>query len=130
MMELMIRVTAVGVTAAVLSVVLRKNTPELSVLLALAAGLWMLSMTAQVLSGALDVLRELGELTGVEEELLRPVVKVVALSLLTRITAELCRSVGEQGIAAFVETAGTVLALGVSLPLIRAVVVLMGELLG
>ncbi len=130
MMELMVRLTAVGATAAVLCAVLRKNTPELSLLLALAAGIWMLFLTADTLSQGLEVLRELTALTEAEDELLRPVVKVVALSLLTRITAEICRSAGEGGIAAFVETGGTVLALGVALPLIRAVIVLMGEMLG
>ena len=48
---------------------------------------------------------------------------------MTRITAELCRSAGEQGTAAFVELAGTVLALLASLPLIRAVTLLMTEML-
>ena len=124
------RLSVVGVTAAVLCAVLRKSTPELAVLLALAAGAGILFLAADALGGALDVLVELTALAGVEDELLRPVVKVVAISLLTRITAEVCRSAGEGGIAAFVETGGTVLALGVSLPLIRAVVVLMGELMG
>ena len=124
------RLTAVGAMAAVLCAVLRKNTPELALLLALTAGIWMLFLTADTLSQALEVLKELTVLTGTEDELLRPVVKVVALSLLTRITAEICRSAGERGIAAFVETGGTVLALGVSLPLIRAVITLMGEMLG
>ena len=129
-MELMVRLTAVGVTAAVLCAVLRKNTPELALLLALAAGTWMLSLTADTLSLGLEVLRELTAMTGVEDELLRPVIKVVALSLLTRISAEICRSMGESGIAAFLEVGGTVLALGVSMPLIRAVILLMGEMLG
>ena len=124
------RLSAVGVTAAVLCAVLRKNTPELALLLGLAAGAGMLFLVADALSGAMEVLEELSALTGVEDELLRPVVKVVALSLLTRITAEVCRSTGEGGIAAFVEAGGTVLALGVSLPLVRAVVTLMGEMLG
>lgn len=128
-MELMVRVAAVAVTAAVLGAVLRRHTPELTLLLVLAAGLWMLHLTANALSGGLELLAELSELTGVEEELLRPVVKTVALSLITRLTTELCRGAGEGGIAAFVETVGTVLALGVSLPLIRAVMILMGELL-
>ena len=130
MIEIMARLTAVGVTAAVLCAVLRKNTPELALLLALAAGMWMLILTADVLGEGLEVLRELCAVTGVEDELLRPVVKVVALSLLTRITTEICRSTGESGLAAFVEAGGTVLALGVSLPLIRAVMMLMGEMLG
>jgi len=126
----MARVAAVAVTAAVLGAVLRKNVPEFSLLLALGAGLWMLSLTANALAAALALLKELTELTGVEEELLRPVVKTVAVSLVTRLTAEVCRGTGESGIAAFVETAGTVLALGLSLPMIRAVIILMGELLG
>jgi len=129
-MEAMARVAAVAVTAAVLGAVLRKSVPEFSLLLALGAGLWMLSLTANALAAALALLKELTELTGVEEELLRPVVKTVAVSLVTRLTAEVCRGTGESGIAAFVETAGTVLALGVSLPMIRAVTILMGELLG
>ena len=129
-MEIMVRIAAVAVTAAALGAVLRKHTPEFSLLLALAAGIWMLSLTVDTLGTALELLKELTALTGVEEELLRPVVKTVAISLITRLTAEICRGTGESGIAAFVETAGTVLALGVSLPIIRAVTILMGELLG
>lgn len=130
MIELMVRIAAAAVTAAVLGAVLRRHTPELALLLVLAAGLWMLGSTANVLGAAVDLLQELTELTGVEVELLRPVVKTVALSLLTRLTAEICRGAGEGGVAAFVETAGTVLALGVSLPMIRAVMILMEGLLG
>ena len=129
-MEIMVRIAAVAVTAAVLGAVLKKSVPEFALLLALAAGLWMMALTANALSGALETLRELTGLTGVEEELLRPVVKTVAISLVSRMTAEVCRSVGESGVAAFVEIAGSVLALGVSLPMIRAVTILMGELLG
>ena len=129
-MEIMVRIAAVAVTAAVLGAVLKKSVPEFALLLALAAGLWMMALTANALSGALETLRELTGLTGVEEELLRPVVKTVGISLVSRLTAEVCRSVGESGVAAFVEIAGSVLALGVSLPMIRAVTILMGELLG
>ena len=124
------RQIAGGATAAVLCAVLRKSTPELALLLGLAAGIWMLFLTADALSQALEVLRELARLTGIEEELLAPVVKTVAISLIARITAEVCRGAGESGMAAFVELAGSVFSLAVSLPMIRAVVILMGELLG
>ena len=72
---------------------------------------------------------ELAEQAGLSEVLLEPVVKTVALSILTRLTVEICRSAGEGGVAAFVETAGAVLALLAALPLVRAVAQLMGELL-
>ena len=128
-MEWMVKVAAVAIAAAVLGTVLRKNTPELALLLALCAGLWITGVAAGGLGAVAALMEELAGLSGLSEELLEPVVKTVALSILTRLTAEICRSAGEQGIAAFVETAGTVLALAVALPLVRAVTVLMAEML-
>jgi stage III sporulation protein AD len=129
-MELMVKVAAVGVTATVLGAVLKKNTPELALLLALCAGLWMVASVVGGLVAAVSLMKELIGLAGVSEELLEPVAKTVVLSILTRLTAEICRSAGENGTAAFVETAGAVLALAAALPLIRAVVELMAEILG
>lgn len=128
-MEWMVKVAAVAIAAAVLGTVLRKSTPELALLLALCAGLWITGVAAGGLGTVVALMEELAGLSGLSEELLEPVVKTVALSILTRLTAEICRSAGEQGIAAFVETAGTVLALAVALPLVRAVTVLMAEML-
>ncbi len=125
----MVRIAAVGITAAVLGTVLRKNTPELALLLSLAAGLWIVWAAADALGAALALMEELAGLAGLSEVLLEPVFKVVALAILTRLTAEVCRSAGEGGVAAFVETAGAALALGAALPLVRAVVSLMSELL-
>ena len=128
-MEAMAKLAAVGVTAVVLSAVLKKNTPELALLLALAAGLWMLALAADGLGAAVELMKELARQAGLSEALLEPVMKTVALSILTKLTVELCRSAGEGGVAAFVETAGMVLALAAALPLVRAVAQLMGELL-
>lgn len=128
-METMVKIAAVGITAAVLGAVLRKNTPELALLLALCAGLWMLAVVVNGLGAVVALMEELTGLAGLSEELLEPVVKTVALSILTKLTVEICRSAGESGVAAFVETAGTVLALLVALPLVRAVTVLMAEML-
>ena len=128
-MEAMVKLAAVGVTAVVLSAVLRKNTPELALLLALAAGLWMLALVGAGLGAVVELMKELAGQAGLSEALLEPVVKTVALSVLTKLTVEICRSAGEGGVAAFVETAGAVLALLAALPLVRAVAQLMGELL-
>ena len=128
-MEAMAKLTAVGVTAVVLSAVLKKNTPELALLLVLAAGLWMLSLVASGLGAIVALMEELAQQAGLSEALLEPVVKTVALSILTKLTAEICRSAGEGGVAAFVETAGASLALLAALPLVRAVAQTMGELL-
>ena len=128
-MERMIQVVTVAVAAAVLSTTLRRYIPEFSLLLALCAGIWMLRTVMGSLNAVLTLMEELISLSGMSEVLLEPVLKTVAFSILTKITAELCRGAGEGGIAAFVESAGTILALGASLPLVRAVTQMMTEML-
>lgn len=128
-METMVRIAAVGLTAAVLGAVLKKSAPELALLLVVAAGVWILTLTLDGLGAVAALMEELAGVSGLSEELLEPVAKTVALSILTKLTAEICRSAGESGLASFVELAGTVAALVVALPLMRAVAVLMAEML-
>ena len=125
----MVRIAAVGLAAAVLGAVLKKSAPELALLLIVAAGVWILTLTLDGLGAVAALMEELAGVSGLSEELLEPVAKTVALSILTRLTAEICRSAGESGLASFVEVGGTVAALVVALPLMRAVAVLMAEML-
>ena len=129
MIEVMIKVAAGAVTAAVCATVVRRGTPELGFLLALAAGIWVLWTVAESLKLVTDWMKWLCELAGLEDWLIEPVFKTVVLSILTRLTAEVCKSAGESGVAAFVETAGPILALAVSLPLVGGVLKMMEGML-
>ena len=91
--------------------------------------MWILTLTLDGLGAVAALMEELAGVSGLSEELLEPVAKTVVLSILTRLTAEICRSAGESGLASFVELGGTVAALVVALPLMRAVAVLMAEML-
>ena len=76
-----------------------------------------------------ESMARIARLAQLDGGLVLPVMKTVAISILTKITAEICKSSGEGGIAAFVETAGTALALAVAAPLAEGVLELMAEML-
>ncbi|MCI8870267.1 MAG: stage III sporulation protein AD [Lawsonibacter sp.] len=128
-MEAMVKAAALALTAALCAGVVRRGAPELALLLALAAGGGILMLGMGALAQTAAALERMADAAQLGDELVRPVVKTVALSLISRVTAELCRSAGEGGAAAFVELAGTVLALGAALPLAEGVLELMAQLL-
>ena len=103
--------------------------PEIALVLGLAAGTWVLLSVLGSLEAVASLMEELSQLAGLDRAVVEPVFKTVALSILTKLTSEVCRAAGEGGIAAAVETAGTVLALAVALPLARGVLELMKEML-
>lgn len=128
-MEVMGKVAAAAVTAALCGAVVRRGAPEFGLLLTLAAGVWILTMVLDGLGAAAAMAEQLARLAQLDAAVVGPVLKTVALALITRVTAEVCRSAGEGGVAAFVETAGAVLALTAALPLMGAVLALLEELL-
>lgn len=128
-MELLLKISAGAVAAALCAVMLRRNAGEFAVLVMLAAGAWVLAMSAQALIDVVSALSRLARVAQLENELVQPVIKVVGLSVITRVAGETCRAAGEGGIAAFVEVAGTFLALAASVPLVIGVVELLAEML-
>lgn len=128
-MEGMVQVAALAAAAVLCGAVLRRGGGEFSLLLVLAAGTCILLLAMEPLSQVVESMARIARLAQLDGGLVLPVMKIVAISILTKITAEICKSSGEGGIAAFVETAGTALALAVAAPLAEGVLELMAEML-
>ena len=127
-MEQVFQVTGLCVVGALLALVLKKGSPELALLLALAAVAAVLLTLAGAMGELLDFLREIGDASGLSEDLFIPLYKTAGIALVVKVGGSLCRDAGESALASAVETAGTVCALLVSLPLLRAVLALLLEL--
>lgn len=123
------KIAAAAVTAALFGTVVRRGSPELALLLTVTAGVWILTAVLDGLGAAAAMAERLAQLAQMDAAVAGPVLKTVVVALVTRITAELCRGAGEGGLAAFVETAGTILALTAALPLMAAVLTMLEELL-
>lgn len=106
-----------------------KGAPELGLMLVLGGGVCILFLVADGMLQTMDGLKRLAQLASLDSALLTPVLKTVAISVTTRITAEMCRSGGEGGVASFVEFAGVVLSLVIALPLVEGVLAMLGEML-
>lgn len=128
-MELMGKIAAIAVVAALCAVVVKKQTPEIGLALVLLAGALILSMAMGALNGVVELMYTLSETAGMSPAVLSPVLKTVGIAIITHIASEVCRDAGETGLAAFTETAGAATALLVCLPLLKTVLTMLTELL-
>lgn len=123
------QVTALCVIGALLAVVVRRGSPESALLLTLAAVVAVLLFLIDPMEELTAFLAELGERSGVSASLFVPLYKTVGIALVVKVGSSLCRDAGESALAAAVETAGSICALLVALPLLRAVLELLVELM-
>lgn len=126
---LVLQLGAIGVAGTLCAMTIRKQTPELALVLALVTGGLILYASRTALAQAVDLLKQLASVAGLSEELLTPLIKTVGISILIRLSAQLCRDGGLGSVATFLELAGSLAALAVAAPLLKAVLELLEELL-
>lgn len=125
----MLALWCAGVAAALCAVVVRQRTPEIAVVLALAACVLLLWNTLPILETIREVMEELANLAQLSPTVLRPMVQTVGLALVTKLASALCQDAGEGGMATFLEVAGSAAAVLVALPLLKMVLQLIMGLL-
>lgn len=115
------KLSALGVTAALCALVLRKRVPELALALTLAAGALLLGQTLPALASVRGLADRLSHAAGLSPQVWAPVWKTVGIGIVTKLASAVCKDAGEGSVAAFLETAGSALALLAALPLVEAV---------
>ena len=120
-MDTVIRIAAVGLAAAVGALTIRKDNPAGAYLLALAAIASVAAAALGLFSPILELLGTLAEAANLSSELLGSLLKVLAISVTSRVAAESCRDAGEKALGEAVELAGGAASLCASLPLLSAV---------
>ena len=106
------------------------GSPETALLLAVGAAVVVALALAGVVEELLAFLEELAAGSGVPPDLFTPLYKTIGIALVVQVGGNLCRDAGESALASVVETAGTLCALLAALPLLRAVLDMLLELMG
>ncbi len=123
------QVAVVAIVGALCAVVIKPHAREIALAVSLCAGAVILLGVLQAAGEIRELFSALAEAAGLAPAVLSPMLKTVGISILTRITAALCRDAGEGGVASFVEVVGAALALVVTAPLLRAVLDTLSALL-
>lgn len=129
-MQTAVQIGGLCVIGAVLVQLVRRQKPELALCLAIAACAAALGLAAGAMEPVVAFFRRLQSLAGLEEALFAPLLKALAIGVLTQISGAFCRDAGEQALARIAELGGTALALCAALPLAQAVLETAEQLMG
>lgn len=129
-MDMMIKISAMAVLAAVFCVLLRQNEKAAALAVSVLSCVVVLVLALRFLQPVWTVIRQLEGLSGLESGVTAPLFKVVGIGILTQIAVSVCGDAGEGSLGKTVEIAGTVMALYASLPLLQSVLSLVEKLIG
>ena len=127
-MDIIIKAVVIGVAGAVLTLIIKRTNPEISTVLTLTVCMVIVGVSMKVFSSVSEVLELVEVGSGFSSAYTAPVLKCVGIGITARLGSDLCKDSGQEAVASSVEICGALCALYVSLPLIKTMLRMIGEL--
>ena len=128
-MELILKAAALALTAALIGIVLRRTNPELTLLLSICTVVLIMGAALGFAKSFTELAQTVQRIFGVSETLIKPVIKCVAVAIITKMTSDLCKDSSQAAAASAVELAGTVCALCIIMPLLMSMLTAIGGMI-
>lgn len=114
------QIVTIGILATIVSIILKKNKPDIALQVAIVAGVIIFAMMASKLSLVLELINDITTKVKIELVYLTVIIKIIAIAYITEFGSEVCRDAGEGTIALKIEFAGKILIMVLAAPIIYA----------
>lgn len=112
---------ALAVIATFVTIYLRQIKPEYGLFVSVGAVLILISGALPGLIVLISDIQSFAAPSGVSVDYIQPVIKIIGISYLTRIAADICKDAGEAAISSHVETIGKIAVTFIALPIVKDV---------
>ena len=124
-----VKIIGVGLTAAIIIIILKQYKPEFTIYVSLIAGTIILFMVMDKLNGVINILQALANKTGVASSFLGILLKITGIAILTEFAVSICKDSGETAIASKIDLGGKIIIISISIPIITALLELIINIL-
>lgn len=128
-MDVILKSAALALVSAVLCLLIKKSNPELAVLLALSCICVIMISATGLLRNVKELSDIIRDLCGESSGFIAPVLKCLAISVISKISCELCKEASQSAAASALEITGTACALSVAMPAIMSMLKMIGGML-
>lgn len=115
-----VQIVGIGLIGTILSVTLKKQSPEFSLLVSIITGVIIFILVCSRLGQVILILKQMANEAGIHTAYLGIVFKIIGISYIAQFGVQLCTDAGESSIASKIELAGKVLIMVVSIPIMLA----------
>ena len=115
--------------ATVVIVLLRPTYPEVAMLTGVATGVVLLLMVADSLFDVVHAFYEIAQATQIDSDLFASVLKIIGVGYLTEFAANVCTDAGSKSVGDKILLGGKVTILVLALPVVKALINIVTEVL-
>ena len=124
-----VKIIGIGLVALIAIIILKQYKPEFVIYISLLAGTIILFLSLDKINGIVNLLSNLSTKANISNQFLTIVLKITGIAFLTEFAVSICKDSGEAAIASKIDLGGKVIIIGMSIPIISALLELIIKIL-
>lgn len=128
-MDEIIKMIGIGLIALVIAIILKQYRPEYAIYVSIIAGVLILFLVINKLSGIINLLESISNKTYINKQFLGILLKITGIAIITEFAVSICSDAGEKAIASKIEIGSKVIIIAMSIPIISSLLELIIEIL-
>ncbi len=124
-----VKIIGVGLIALIIIIILKQYKPEFTIYVSIIAGVIILGLVMDKLTGVVSLLTNIANKTGAGSGFLKILLKITGIAILTEFAVSICKDSGEAAIASKIELGGKIIIVSISIPIITALLELVVSIL-
>lgn len=124
-----VKIIGVGLIALIIIVLLKQYKPDFVIYVSLIAGAIILFMVIDKLTAIIDLLTNLSNKAGINNQFLGILLKITGIAFLSEFAVSICNDSGESAIANKIDLGGKIIIIAISIPIISALLELIIKIL-
>lgn len=128
-MEEIIKIIGIGLIALVIVIILKQYRPEYAIYVSILAGVLILFLALEKLSGIINLLQSISDKTYINKQFLGILLKITGIAIITEFAVSVCSDAGEKAIASKIEIGSKVIIIAMSIPIVSSLLELIIEIL-
>ena len=128
-MDEIIKIIGIGLISLVIAIILKQYRPEYAIYISIIAGVLILCLAMEKLSGIINLLQSISNKTYINKQFLEILLKITGIAIITEFAVSICADAGEKAIASKIEIGSKVIIISMSIPIISSLLELIVEIL-
>ncbi len=117
-----IKIIGIAFVSVIIIVILKQYRPEFAIYASILAGVLILTLASNTLSGIIDMIKSISSKTNINSQFLMILIKITGIAILTEFAVSVCKDSGESAIASKVDIGGKIIIISMSIPIINALI--------
>lgn len=115
-----IKIIGIALIALIVIILLKQYRPEFAVYISLLAGVLILVLVMDKLTGIVNLLQSLADKTSINGTFLTLLIKITGIAFLSEFAVSICKDSGEGAIASKIEIGSKIIIISMSIPIISS----------